>query len=298
MKISITGSLGNISRVLIEKLVANGHEVKVLSSNAARTKEIESLQAIPLIGSVDDYDFVLDSFKEADAVYTMVPPDFKVLDYTAFSKRVHENYAKAIEENKIKYVVNLSSVGSALAGKEPLARYYNLENRLNEIVTLNIVHLRPCMFYTNFYGSIVLIKHQGIIGHNVGENVNMQMTHPHDIAETAYNFLNSLSFTGQNIKYIVSDEKTGKEIAEIIGAATERQDLKWMQFSDEQLLEGLMKNGFSKDAAQHYIIDMGVAIRSELLNEHFKNNNYEVFDKIRFATFAKEFAMVYKRALI
>ncbi|MEO6548649.1 MAG: NAD(P)H-binding protein [Ferruginibacter sp.] len=190
MKITVTGSLGNISRTLTAKLVANGHEVKVISSNAERVREIENLQAIPLIGSLENMEFVSESFKDADAVYTMVPPDSSVSDYYKFADKIHQNYGKAIEGNNIKYAVNLSSIGVAFAGIEPLTRYYNLEKCLNEIPGLNVVHLRPAMFYTNFYGSLEMVKHQGIMGHNLNETIDLLMTHPTDIGDTAFTLLN------------------------------------------------------------------------------------------------------------
>jgi len=43
MKITITGSLGNISKSLTKELVQKGHQVTVISSNPERQKEIEAL---------------------------------------------------------------------------------------------------------------------------------------------------------------------------------------------------------------------------------------------------------------
>ena len=92
----------------------------------------------------------------------------------------------------------------------------------------------------------------------------------------------------------MSDRKNGKEIAAILGAAIGKPDLKWVQFPDGQLLEGLMQNGFSRDAAQHYIVDMGIAIREGILDKHYRKNTYDVFGKRNFVEFAKEFAGVYQ----
>ena len=294
MKITVTGSLGNISRVLIEKLVANGHEVKVISSNAEKAIEIEKLRAIPLIGSVENNDFVKESFRGSDAVYLMIPPNFSAPDYKAFTINVGKTYAKAIQETGIEYVVNLSSAGSPLAGVPPLAHYKNLEVWLDELQGVNVMHLRPGGFYSNFYGSMGMIKHMGIIGNNFADNVNMVMSHPADIADEAADALNTLSFKGKNIKYIVSDQKNGQEVAQILGAAIGKPDLKWVQFSDGQLLEGLIQNGFSKDAAQHYIVDMGIAIREGILEEHYRQNTHDVVGKRHFAEFAAAFEMAYR----
>lgn len=294
MKATVTGSLGNISRVLIERLVANGHEIKVISSNSGRAKEIENLGAIPLIGSLGDAEFVSRSFKDADAVYTMVPPDFSVPDYYDFADKIHQHYARAIEQNDVRYAVNLSSIGVAVAGIAPLSRYYNLEQRLDAVAGLNVVHLRPAMFYTNFYGGLGPAKHQGIIGHNVGGMVDLLMTHPADIADAAFTFLNSLSFADRRIEYVISDMKNGNGIAEILGGAIDKP-LNWVEFPDEALLAGLLQNGFSQDAAENLIVNAGKAIREGLFDE-FKKDRYGVSGSRKFADFAKEFAIAYQFA--
>jgi hypothetical protein len=74
-----------------------------------------------------------------------------------------------------------------------------------------------------------------------------------------------------------------------------RPELQWVELSDGQLLEGLMQNGFSRDVAQHYIVDMGVAIREGILAQHYRENTYEVVGGRNFAGFAREFARVYCR---
>lgn len=296
MKITVTGSLGNISRGLTQKLIAQGHEVSVISSNADKATDIKELQATPLIGSVEDYDFVKESFRGSDAVYLMIPPNFSTPDYKAFTINVGKNYANAIQETGIKYAVNLSSSGSPLAGKPPLTNYQNLEMWLDKLQNINVLHLRPGGFYSNFFGSMGLIKYQGIIGNNFGDNINLVMSHPDDISEAAADAFATLSFKGQNVKYIISDTKNGREIAQILGTAVGKPDLKWVQFPDEQLLQGLMQNGFSKDAAQHYIVDMGIAIREGLLEKHYNQYAHDIFGKRSFTEFANVFARVYQQA--
>jgi len=290
MKITVTGSLGNISRPLVKNLLANGHEVKVISSNAGRATEIEELQAIPSIGSVEDPEFVKNAFRGSDAVYLMIPPNFSAPDYKAFTIRVGQNYANAIKDTGITHIVNLSSSGSPLAGTPPLAHYQNLEVWLDGLQNINVMHLRPGGFYSNFYGSIPMIKQQGIIGNNFPADTHLVMSHPLDIADAAAEALNT-RFEGKNIQYIISDRKNGGEIARILGTAIGK-NLNWIQFSDEQMLGALLQNGFSKDAAQHYIVDMGVAIREGVLEKHYSQNSHRVSGKRSFAEFAEEFAKV------
>jgi len=117
MKIILTGSLGNISKPLAIKLVQKGHDISIISSNAENQSEIEKLGAKALIGSVEDLDFLTKSFKDADAVYCMIPranyfdPN---LDLDAFTRKIGNNYAEAIAKSGVKRVVFLSSIGAHL----------------------------------------------------------------------------------------------------------------------------------------------------------------------------------------
>lgn len=221
----------------------------------------------------------------------MVPPDFFVSDYYAFADTIHQNYVQAIKQNNIHYVVNLSSIGVTLAGTGSLEKYYNMEKQLDTITGLNVVHLRPAMFYTNFYGGLEIVKHQNIIGHNVGGKVDLLMTHPADIADTAFTFLDSLSFSGHQVKYIISDVKNGSEIAELLSKAIGKP-VNWIEFSDDALLAGLMQNGFSRETAEVYIVAAGRTIREGLFDE-FKENKYTEPGSRKFVEFAREFAKVY-----
>lgn len=295
MKIAVTGSLGNISRVLIEKLVANGHKVKVVSSNADRVNEIEKLKAIPAIGSVEDYDFISRSFEDAEAAYLMIPPDFSSADLKQYIKTVGGQYAKAIKENGVRYVVNLSSIGAHIPdGLGPTGSNYFVEQKLNELNDANVLHLRPGMFLTNFFGSIGMIKHQNILGNNFNGSVSLPLTHPRDIAEVAFNALDTLSFSGKQVKYIVSDEKNGFEIAAVLGNAVGKTDVRWVAFTDEQLLNALMQNGFSEQMAKVYIVEIGIALKDGTFMEDLNKHKSPSIAQTSLQEFAKEFAMAYQ----
>jgi len=295
MKVTVTGSLGNISRILVKKLVAKGHEVKVISSNAKRIQEIEELKAIPLIGSVEDYEFIKKSFRASDAVYLMIPPSFNATDVKQYIKTIGEQYAKAISENGIKYVINLSSIGAHIPkGLGPTGSNYFVEQQLNALENANVLHLRPGMFLSNFYGAIGMIKHQNIMGNNFEGMVNIPLTHPKDIANVAFNALDNLSFSGKQIQYVVSDEKNGFEIAKTLGNAVGKPDVNWVAFSDEQLLGGLVQSGLSEPMAKVYMVEIGMALRDGSFIEDYNKHKSEAKGETTLQDFAQEFAMAYQ----
>lgn len=294
MKVTLTGSLGNISRPLTEKLVANGHEVNVVSSNPDRAEEIKKLGAAASIGSVEDYEFIRQSFTGSDAVYLMIPPSFTTTDPKEYIKAVGEQYAKAIEETGVKLAVNLSSVGSHIQnGLGPTGSNFQVEQKLNELVGVNVLHLRPGMFMTNFYGAIPMIKYQGMLGNNFGGSVSLSLTHPRDIAEAAFQAIDQMSFSGKKVQYIVSDERTGFEIAGLLGEAVGKTGVKWIEFSDEQLLNALMQNGFSEPMAKVYMVEIGIALRDGSFSEDFRKHKHLSVGRTSFQKFSGEFALAY-----
>ena len=164
MKYVVTGSLGNISKPLAEKLVAAGHSVTIISSKAEKTSQIEALGANAAIGSVEDIGFLTKTFTDADAVYTMVPPNFSPGNWKKYIAGIGKNYAAAIKAAGVKNVVDLSSIGAHMPdGCGPVSGLYFAEKALNGLDGVNVKHLRAGFFFQNFFGNIGMIKHMGII---------------------------------------------------------------------------------------------------------------------------------------
>jgi len=297
MKITVTGSLGNISRILIEKLVTTGHEVKVITSNAERASGIKQLGARPLVGSVQDYEFVKQAFAGSDAAYLMIPPNFGATDLKQYIRTVGEHYANALKETGVKYAVNLSSIGAHLEnGAGPTGSNFYVEQQLNKLPNVHVLHLRPGMFLTNFYGAIPMIKHQNMLGNNFGGAVSLPLTHPKDIAEAAFKALDGLTITGKQIQYIVSDEKSGLEVAETLGSAVGKAGVNWIEFSDEQLLAALVQNGFSEQMAKVYMVEIGVALKDGTFMEDYNQHRSLSVGGTTLQDFSKEFAMAYQHS--
>jgi len=290
MKITVLGSLGNISKPLAEKLIAAGHEVTVVSNNAEKAAAIEAIGAIPAIGSVEDVEFLTGAFSGADAVYTMVPPNFITTEWKKYIADTGRGYAEAIKKAGVKNVVNLSSIGAHLPdGVGPVSGIHFVELALNELDGVNVLHLRPAYFYINFYHSVDMIKNAGIIGGNYGAAANLVIVDPGDIAETAAKALDELSFTGKSAVYIVSSEHTCAEVASIIGNAIGKPGLPWVEFKDEDVINAMTGSGASLDVARNYA-QMGDAIRTGIMFEDYYTSKNVVKGKISFEDFAKELA--------
>ncbi|MEJ1238371.1 NAD(P)H-binding protein [Chryseolinea sp. T2] len=290
-KYVITGSIGHISKPIIEALVNAGKEVVVITSSNDRVKEIEALGANAVVGQVQDAAFVKDVFRGADVVYTMIPPIWQTSNWKSSQLEVAKTYADAIEENGIRYVVNLSSIGADIgSGVGPVDALHDFEKMLNGISSLNVKHLRPSFFYYNLLAQIGLIKQAGFMGANYGAD-SVFLVHPKDIAQAAAEELLSLSFEGNSVRYVIGDERTGREIAQVLGRAIGKE-LNWVEFTDEQQKHGLLQAGLSETHASGYT-DMGMSLRQGNMQRDAKKNK-PVFAATKLEDFAKEFAAAFK----
>jgi uncharacterized protein YbjT (DUF2867 family) len=296
MKYVITGSAGNISRPLSEKLLAAGHEVTVIGRNEEHLKSLTDKGAKAAIGELEDAAFLNKAFAGADAVYTMFPPQYASMDLSAYKQQAAK-YASAIKANGIKYVVNLSSIGAHMPeGCGPVSGLHFAEQELNTLTDVNVLHLRPGYFFVNFYGSLAMVKGMHIIGNNSGDGTaKIILSHPDDIADAAAEELSKLSFKGHTVRYLASDERAQGEVAQVLGTAIGQPGLPWVAFTDEQSYDGMTQAGLPKEMAKKYV-EMGMAMRTGKMWEDFLHHRPQSLGKTKLEDFAQDFAAAYKQA--
>jgi uncharacterized protein YbjT (DUF2867 family) len=294
MKYVITGGAGHISNPLAEKLLSKGYEVTVIGRNAKNVADLISKGAKAAIGSVENVSFLTNAFAGADAVFTLVPPNMAAPDWKGWIAQIGKNYAQAIKINKIKHVVNLSSIGAHLTdGCGPVSGLHRVENALNELHDTNIKHLRPAYFYNNLLANIGMIKNLGIIGGNYGgTNLKVVLADPNDIAEVAAQELMDLNFFGHTVRYIASDERTTDDIAKTLGAAIGKPGLNWVLFKDADALNGMMQAGLTEEIAKNFV-EMNHSLQIGDMTADYWKNHPASLQKTKLEDFAKVFAAVY-----
>tara|TARA_R110000868_G_scaffold411317_1_gene703071 strand:+ start:190 stop:1083 length:894 start_codon:yes stop_codon:yes gene_type:complete len=296
MKIVITGSLGNISKPLAEKLIVKGHSVTVISSNPEKQNDIEKLGAKAAIGTMEDVSFLTETFKDADAVYCMeifgfFNPNF---DYLQYIDQIANNYKQAIEESAVKKVIHLSSIGAHTSEGVGILKFHHLAEKIINQLPADVIikFIRPVGFYVNLLGQIPTIKSQGIIVSNFGSQEKEPWVSPYDIANVISEEFD-IPFDQRKTRYVASDEVSSNEIAETIGKAVGKPDLKWVTVTDEQYLDGLLKFGMNKQIAEDYVA-MQAAQRNGTIYKDF-NLHKPIFGKVKLSDFVKEFAAIYKQ---
>jgi len=288
MKIIITGSLGNVAKPLAEQLVAENHDITIISSKESKRSEIESLGAQAAIGSISDLNFLKETFNGADSVFLMTPPLVSESNIVENTIKIGENYAKAIKDSGVNRLVMLSSVGAdSPIENGPIAGLHHIEKLYSELETVSSTFLRAGYFYINFFNDIPLIKNAGIIGANYSAEVTVPMVHPRDIAKAAAEEL--VKASSDQVRYVVSDNRKAEDFAKVFGTAIGNPDLPWVEFTDKQTFEGMFKAGLPEEMAKLYE-EMGRGIRKGIVQEDFIKYGSPIEGETKLEDFAKEFA--------
>ncbi len=295
MKITTTGSLGNVAKPLVKKLIAAGHEVTVISTKEDRKNEIEEIGAKVAIGSISDVVFLTEAFRGSDAVYVMMPPSMGATNMIRNIADAGQAYAQAIKDAGVPRVVMLSSVGAdAPEGTGPVQGVHRVEQILSGLDGVNVTVLRSGFFFVNFFRDIPLIRNMGVFGANYSGDNQLALTHPDDLSSAIADELQAKG-NGFEVKYVVSDISTGNKIAALFGKAIGNPELTWTEIPDEQLKQGMLSGGLPAELAE-LITELGQGVRAGIVMKDFFEKGGQVTGKTKLEQFAEEFRSRYEQA--
>jgi NAD(P)H dehydrogenase (quinone) len=284
MKIVLTGSLGNISKPLMEILVQEGHQVTLISTDPNKQAQIQAMGAQPAIGSIQDLPFLIKTFTGADVVYCMHPLDFTAQSLDIWDGNM-DNYVKAISTSGVKRVIVLSGwVAHLLNNVHP-------EKKFEALNGVSVTFVRPGPFYSNFYHLKDMIRQQGMIVSNYGGDDRVAFVAPEDIAAAIAEEINTQAATRLKVLYVVSEELTCTQAAQIIGEAIGIPNLQWITSPGEQVKQALETIGVSSVMAG-LLVEMQENMHNGKAQQDYDLNT-PVVGKRKLRDFAKEYAAWY-----
>jgi uncharacterized protein YbjT (DUF2867 family) len=292
---AILGGTGKTGGRLSEILLSNGKKVKVIGRNPDKLKILKEKGAEISFGDVKDSFFLTKSFKGAEAVYVMIPPNLKSENVREYQNEVTNAISNAIVSAEVKNVVLLSSIGTQLkTGAGIVQGMRDLELNLNSLNDVNCIYLRAGYFMENMYGYIEMIKKMNIYGSHLKPDLKFPSVATKDIAEMASKYLLNLNFYGKTIQYVLGPRDiTSREQAKIIGDAIGKPELPYVQFSYEESERGMVQMGISSSTAKAFNT-FGRNLNEGLIYDPKIRNSVNT-TPTTFEEFAQTFAMAFSR---
>jgi len=259
----ITGATGQTGNVVAKTLLSRGEKVRVVGRNADRLKALVAEGAESFAADLTDVAGVTQAFVGAKAVYVMMPPNLASPDFRAFQNRVTDAMVAALQSAGTTHVVTLSSIGADKPEKTgPVVGLHYLEQQLNKISNLNVLHLRAGYFMENTLAQIGIIRGTGMTVGPLRPDLKLAMIATGDIGEAAANALLSLDFRQKQTRELLGQlDVSMTEVAQIIGRAIGKPDLRYTQAPDEQVRPALIQLGMSSNMAD-LLLEMSAALNS------------------------------------
>lgn len=291
--LTIMGATGNIGSKLSDRLLVKNQRTKVIGRSAKKLQPFVDRGATAAVGDAGDSDFLSQAFSGSDAVFTMIPPDYAAQDFRQYQNEIGRQIATAVEKSGVRHVVNLSSHGAHLSDKTgPIKGLRDQEQRLNQLDSVHILHLRPTFFMENVLMNIDMIKNMGINGGHILGDLPFAMIATEDIADVAAQHLIERNFSGKTVRDLLGPRDISmEEVTRIIGGKIGKPDLKYVYFPREEYINGLLQAGLTKDMAEQLAeLDAGINDRLFASGEPRTQENRTSTDFKQFADF---FAQVY-----
>jgi uncharacterized protein YbjT (DUF2867 family) len=247
----ILGATGNTGSIIANSLLSKGKNVRVVGRDARRLQRFVREGAEPFTADLSDATALTKAFSGARAAYLMLPPISSRED----QERESDAIAKALKESRLRYALNLSSYGAhAPQGTGPIEGLHSSEQKLNAISDLNVLHLRAAYFMENNLAAIGMIQGMDMFGHALLADLKMPMIATRDVGAYAGQRLLGLDFAGKQTRELLGErDLTMTEATAVIGRAIGKPDLRYVQFSYDQMQQGLTQAGFSPKKAAIYI---------------------------------------------
>jgi uncharacterized protein YbjT (DUF2867 family) len=259
----VTGATGNTGRVIANRLLDQGKKVRVIGRNRERLQPFVARGAEAFVADLSDQTAVKQAFAGANAVYAMIPPDVTSPDFRAEQRRVIAAIAAALEAAGVEHAVTLSSIGADKeSGTGPVVGLHEMEQALNRIARLNVVHLRAGYFMENTLGQAAAIHGMGKTAGPLRGDLKLPVIAARDIGNKAAEWLLALDFKGKQTHELLGQRDLSMdEATAIIRKTIEKPDLKYVQMLDEQMHPIFVQMGMSPNMAE-LILEMAHALNT------------------------------------
>jgi len=263
----ILGATGNTGSIIADSLLLRGKKVRVLGRDAGRLQRFVRKGAEAFTGDVSDAGALTKAFRGARAAYLMLPPITSRED----QERESDAIAKAATESGLRYAVHLSSYGAHVPeGTGPVTGLHSSEQKLNAIGGLSVLHLRAAYFMENNLAAISMIQGMGTLGHALLPDLKLPMIATRDVGDYGARRLLELDFSGKQTREVLGERDLSMtEITAVIARGIGKPDLRYEQFSYDQMQRALEQMGMAPKKAAVYVemfraMNAGVLAAQEL----------------------------------
>ncbi|NMG06464.1 NAD(P)H-binding protein [Brasilonema sp. UFV-L1] len=247
MKIVIAAASGNIGRRTAEKIIQAGAETILLARHPEKLTDLVAQGATVKPISSDDTQGLIEATQNADALFWLTPPKLDAPSLRDWCIQTAMAAAKAVRENGVKRVVNISGIGAGSASNLGTVSFGgNVESIFNQ-TTANVVHLRPGYFMENFLDQVEFIRRDDTVYFPYASDHDIPWITTDDIGDEAAKYLLNDGWAGHWTRNLMGPENlTLSETTAVLSQVLNRP-IKYVQVTIESIQQRLALRGATPD---------------------------------------------------
>lgn len=247
MKIVIAAASGNIGRRAAQKVVQAGVETILLTRQPEKLADLAAQGATVKPISNDDPQGLIEVTLDADALFWVTPPKLDALSLRDWYIQTAMAGARAVRENSIKRVVNISSLGAGASEDLGTVTFVGtVESIFNQTLS-NVLHLRPGYFMENFLGQVKFIEQDNAVYFPYASDHDIPWISTDDIGDEAAKYLLDDRWAGQWTRNLMGPENlTLPETTAIVSRVLNRS-IEYVQVTVESIQQQLSLTGATPD---------------------------------------------------
>jgi uncharacterized protein YbjT (DUF2867 family) len=235
MKVVIAAASGKIGRRTAEKVIQSGSETVLLARHTEKLADLVAQGAIVKPISSDDTLGLIEATQQADALFWLTPPKLDVPSLRGWYSQTAIAGAKAVRENNIKRVVNISSIGAGAAPNLGTVSFSGETEALFNQTAANVLHLRPGYFMENFLDQVEAIRTDRTIQFPYASDHDIPWISTDDIGDVSADYLLDEEWAGHWTRNLMGAENLTLTEAAAILSQVLNCSIEYVQVSFESL---------------------------------------------------------------
>lgn len=247
-------------------LIEKGEPVKVVIRDSKKAADIEKQGATVAVADAFDLPALTEAFKDGTTLFVLTPESGESKDVLGDTKKILENYRKAVEASPIKKVIGLSSMGAQYSeGTGNLLMSYMLEHAF-EGMDVKTTFIRPAYYFSNWMMYLDVAKQKGILPTFFPVDLAIPMISPLDTGKNAADIITMEGTAGKIYELKGPILYSSKDVASAFAVALGKE-VTAVQTPRDEWGTALRGAGFSEDAINNFIDMTTAVVEGKLKNE-------------------------------
>ncbi|MCY0971144.1 NmrA family NAD(P)-binding protein [Chryseobacterium wangxinyae] len=285
-KVAVAAATGNIGKRVAQQIALKGAEAVLLGQNLERLTQLDISNSTLAVADISNSEQMIEATKGVDALFLLVPPVLNTTSLEEWYRKVTDAGIAAVNANKIKKVVLISSLGASTTPNLGTVSYCGAMEIAFDRLSTNILALRPGYFMENFVQQAQSIMEEGKFSFPFDGDHDIPFVSTDDIGDAATRYLLDETWTGHwKLNLMGPENITLKEVAARLTTLTNKP-IEYVQQSSDELKVQLKTLGITDKVLQE-LIDLHNAL-GDPNGAYATPRTSEVSTSVSFEDFVKQ----------